>query len=624
MTVTVADNRTLVDEADSLTDWSSPVGAEALTLFTADPDPVETTGCIGMAISTETGEVVHTISPSVDLSAGFLIYVWTLANGTMDTLVNGGVTITIGDGTNIIGYHLGGSDAAGFRYEEGLVGWQCLIIDSGSLPSNFTEYAGSEASLDWTAITQFGAGYKTLSKALGGASNCFTDVIRYGNGGLTITGTVTTTLFDEIYVADRVNTAAYGIVRKIGEGLYSIQGQLIFGDNAGTVASTLTDDNVVAIFEDRDISTSKYGITVVGNATGSTTFQLGTKVGSENGTDGCIVICPAGIGAFFLATDTDLQYVKLYGSTFRGFEQGFDFSTDPTNAPNHEIFDCQFVGCDMIDIGKTTFKNNAIIATIDADGGMLISSTTSLANVSGLSFTSDGTGHAIYITATGSYTFTNFTYSGYGASGTTDAVIYNNSGGAVTINVVGGDTPTYRNGAGASTSVVASVNLKVTVKDALGNAIVGARVLMEAGDDSGAAPFEESVTITRVDTTATVAHTAHGLATGQMVTIRGALQPEYNGAGKVITVTGVDEYTYQVSGAPATPATGTITSTQCFMSELTISGGIAEEAFNSAGAQTYRGRVAKASAAPYWKDVTFSGADCSGGLDLPIQMASDQ
>ena len=37
-----------------------------------------------------------------------------------------------------------------------------------------------------------------------------------------------------------------------------------------------------------------------------------------------------------------------------------------------------------------------------------------------------------------------------GADGTTDAAIYNNSGGAITLNISGGgDTPTVRNGASA-------------------------------------------------------------------------------------------------------------------------------------------------------------------------------
>lgn len=65
--------------------------------------------------------------------------------------------------------------------------------------------------------------------------------------------------------------------------------------------------------------------------------------------------------------------------------------------------------------------------------------------------------------------------------------------------------------------------------------------------------------ITRVGTTATVTTTAsHGMATGDLMVIAGAVETDYNIEAE-ITVTGASTYTYQVAGSPATPATGTIT-----------------------------------------------------------------
>jgi len=57
--------------------------------------------------------------------------------------------------------------------------------------------------------------------------------------------------------------------------------------------------------------------------------------------------------------------------------------------------------------------------------------------------------------------------------------------------------------------------------------------------------------------TATTAE-EHGLATGQVVLIEAADQPEYNGRF-TITVIGITQFTFTVSGSPATPATGTPT-----------------------------------------------------------------
>lgn len=64
--------------------------------------------------------------------------------------------------------------------------------------------------------------------------------------------------------------------------------------------------------------------------------------------------------------------------------------------------------------------------------------------------------------------------------------------------------------------------------------------------------------ITRTGGTATVTtSSAHGLATGELVTIYGAAQTAYN-ITATVTVTSSTTFTYTVTGAPTTPATGTM------------------------------------------------------------------
>jgi len=66
--------------------------------------------------------------------------------------------------------------------------------------------------------------------------------------------------------------------------------------------------------------------------------------------------------------------------------------------------------------------------------------------------------------------------------------------------------------------------------------------------------------VTRVGSTATATTVSdHNLASGVSVTISGAVETEYNGTFDII-VTGLDEFTYQITGTPTTPATGTILS----------------------------------------------------------------
>lgn len=66
--------------------------------------------------------------------------------------------------------------------------------------------------------------------------------------------------------------------------------------------------------------------------------------------------------------------------------------------------------------------------------------------------------------------------------------------------------------------------------------------------------------ITRSGATATVTTAGdHGLASAVPGTIAGADQAEYNLTDTAIVVTGLDTFTYQVTGTPVSPATGTIT-----------------------------------------------------------------
>ena len=103
------------------------------------------------------------------------------------------------------------------------------------------------------------------------------------------------------------------------------------------------------------------------------------------------------------------------------------------------------------------------------------------------------------------------------------------------------------NGSGGNDREIDSVRIRLTYKDRSSTVYFGDQTTTAI------------TSITRASSTATVTTTAaHGFTTGQSVTHAGANQAEYN-ITAVITVTGLTTYTYTVSGAPATPATGTIT-----------------------------------------------------------------
>lgn len=140
-----------------------------------------------------------------------------------------------------------------------------------------------------------------------------------------------------------------------------------------------------------------------------------------------------------------------------------------------------FIDCDQIVQNSATLDNCTISDTIHATAALLSNNPALIKNCA---FISGGTKHAIEINTAGTYTFSGNTFSGYGANGTTDAAIYNNSSGSVTLNITNeGNTPTVRNGAGASTTINNSVTLTVAVKDESGGNVESARVAIYKTSD---------------------------------------------------------------------------------------------------------------------------------------------
>lgn len=124
-----------------------------------------------------------------------------------------------------------------------------------------------------------------------------------------------------------------------------------------------------------------------------------------------------------------------------------------------------FVGGTGITDNGAQIRNSTVIVNdqVGADNGVI--TWTGTTDIESSTFEADSAltdGHAIIITTPGTYTFTNLSFTGFGADGTDTAAVYNNSGGSVTINISGGDTPTVRNGVGATTTVNAGATLTIS------------------------------------------------------------------------------------------------------------------------------------------------------------------
>jgi hypothetical protein len=473
MAVTVIDDRIIRNEADATTNWTAAGTSTGVATGTASPTPREA-GAHVVTTATSTSPANQWLwHTGASLGTGpHLIYIWMLTTATIGTRANGGLMILIGDGTNRVGYHVGGDNFAPFRVDNnGLVGYMCFCIDTEQLstwPFGTTVQAGTRAGLEANLnnITQIGTGCQVLAKAIGGAVNYWNDIIRHGiatninSSGLTILGGTSGSpgKFTEIEAEDRsiANQKAHGVIRELGTGVFGVQGTLRFGDQ-GTGSSWFEETNTTLIFENRGFKSDRYKIVITDNGVGTTTFKLGVKVGTGTealGTDGVTLFSSTGTGALFdSGTDTDVTDVFIYGSTFNGFSNGI-ILRDPQ----------EFIG-NIVSNSGTIEPNGAFMFNCDIINSIATSALlwnfngNTNGKLDGCSFLSRGSGHAIEL---GSNTptnisFTNISFSNYGANETTDAAVYNNSGKEINITIAGGSTPTVRNGVGSTTNIIAGL-----------------------------------------------------------------------------------------------------------------------------------------------------------------------
>lgn len=124
-----------------------------------------------------------------------------------------------------------------------------------------------------------------------------------------------------------------------------------------------------------------------------------------------------------------------------------------------------FVGGDGItDNGAIVRSSTFIVGTdVGVNNGLIAwNSITNIASSAFEMLTTVTSGHAITIDTSGSYTFTDLTFTNFGVNGSSTAAVYNKSGGVVTININGGSTPTYRDSAGSTTNIVAGASVTLT------------------------------------------------------------------------------------------------------------------------------------------------------------------
>jgi len=553
--------------------------------------------CISKPFNITAGGLYTDYGSNLTFASGecYWLWCWFGAPNALLAEASGGYRALVGSSAgNYELWNVMGSDTNPYG------GWRCVPVDI----VNVTRDGVTGAPTGNYRI--FGC-YCNTSVTIGKGNPLGIDVIRKGRGELRINGGEVAdyaTIAGAAAANDNATTARWGLCQA-QDGTYLIQGLMILGytsavdfrdsNRALIVANTKKVQNTFNKIEVRNASSrvdwTNYNVTALGTVSRGN-FEVVDN--ADVNLDTCVF---TDMGTFiFLSAST------ILGSTFRR--------------------------CNLVTTGGATFTGCTFDRTNDATRAVTASSPANAALITDSTFVSGGTKHGLEITGTAAnMTLTNNTWTGYaGSDGSTgnEAVYVNIATGSMNLTISGGTTPSVRTAGCAVTVVSGAVSATATVTTATGTPIQSAVVMVKAANGTGPFPFEESVTIANSGTTATVTHTAHGLATNDKVLIQGASHLANNGIFS-ITVTGTGTYTYTMGSAPGSNPTGTIVSTFIVLSGTTDVNGQITMSRVFASDQPVVGWARKSSGSPYYKTGPINGTvDSVSGATLSAVLVLDE
>lgn len=420
-------------------------------------------GCTTAAMNNKTTIQSIAYNHGSDISGSFAtddcFFMWQicLASVAADTFANGGLRALIGSAQgDFNAWKTGGSDFG----KNPVGGWQNVAIDPTFTPVDYS--AGTPGA----AYQYFGSGLLPVGGVSKGEMHCV-DILTYGRGELILEfgdlgngyGT-----FVLIATSNDAIGARWGLFQLDGK-TYLWKGLISFGNATNAVdfrdsnRSIYSDDTprTYATFNRIEVSNASSRVdwtTVNIEANDSIQLSLGEFEMIDNATVNKTTCTFTDLNTFIYMSNATIissiyrRCLKITqgGATFTGCT--FD---DPTNITGIEFI---------------LATNPSVITECD--------------------FISNGVGHGVRCDTVGTYNWHGNNDSGYTgtrgtnlvvSSGSNDAMFYNNSGGLITLNIdTAGQSPTVRNGAGATTQVNNTVNITFTVQDMDKVAIQNAQV----------------------------------------------------------------------------------------------------------------------------------------------------
>lgn len=481
MADTITDNRTQVDPADVNTNYDALNGSSS---GTASVDvKIEGSAAIGMQVSDTIAGLLFDAGTAQDWSNN-VFYLWINCGvvGLLANLASGGFTIRFCGATvsDWFEFNVGGGDSWPTSIEGG---WTQFVVDIEGTPDNTNGTPPATSAIRYVGFSAITATVMTIHQ-----NNTYIDEIRRlpdGTPGILIQGRnggVTDWTFDDIVTQLSLGTAAAGTFINGPSGTFICNTSIRWGAD-DVVTHGFTDTNAIVLFDDQPfIPTDLYVLDALGNSGGITTITFGIKTGSGDdatGAQGVIFQAASGGVRFDMDfNDPDLDGVNFYGCSVI---HGGDLLLDD---PAVSFISTLFLDCTSALVSNSEMLRVSVVNANTADG-VAFMTTDDFGDIVNSTFEfSDG--HSIELTTprVATQSSKGNVWTGYGLDGTNDAAVFNNTAGAVTINVTESPAePTTRDGTSASTTVNTSVTLTVTVKDEAGNAVVGAQVAVIQDSD---------------------------------------------------------------------------------------------------------------------------------------------
>lgn len=321
-----------------------------------------------------------------------------------------------------------------------LGGWIRVWVDISRTPDATGGSALNEASVQYFGVIN------SLPSVGGNAANLIMDAVDHTTGGLLLTGT--SGVFNDFVSADEGNsTNKYGVITTLS-GIMYCRARLTLG-SASSLA--FTDSNFTLIFPQQNLVENTFmGLTCdLQNASTAITMTGGA------------ISSPGTKKADFTVTGTS-GTLSVDSCSFTAL-RSLTFTSKPTITNN------SFINCGQIIAPGTTFTGNTITnysGTSDTSAVVWDVATNPNGYLDNCVF-NRGTGatHAIEFGTTSPTTLdlTGIEFNNYSASNNTasSAIHIKRTTGTVTVNISGGDTPSYKTD-GATVSIVSSVTITLT------------------------------------------------------------------------------------------------------------------------------------------------------------------